>query len=104
MGTDVSRSSGDQHKHLRSRTIDAHYSAPQGIRLLTKESGERGRRNDGLSGNRRERRLVDPAKEVSEMGSLLIVTFLVVIGPLSYFFGVDSRRSTDRGWFGVRRK
>jgi hypothetical protein len=38
------------------------------------------------------------------MGSLLIVTFLVVIGPLSYFFGVDSRRSTDRGWFGVRRK
>jgi hypothetical protein len=38
------------------------------------------------------------------MGSLLIVTFLVVIAPLSYLFGVDSRRSVDRGWFGSRRR
>ena len=38
------------------------------------------------------------------MGSLLIVTFLVLIGPLSYFFGVDSRRSSDRGWVGTPRR
>lgn len=37
------------------------------------------------------------------MGSVLIVAFLVLIGPLSYLFGVDSRRSTDRGWFGASR-
>ena len=34
------------------------------------------------------------------MGAVLILAFLVLIGPLSYFFGVDSRRSTDRGWIG----
>ena len=32
------------------------------------------------------------------MGGVLILAFLILIGPLSYFFGVDSRRSTDRGW------
>lgn len=37
------------------------------------------------------------------MGVVLILVFLVLIGPLSYFFGVDSRRSTDRGWVGARR-
>ena len=37
------------------------------------------------------------------MGAFLILTFLVLIAPLSYFFGVDSRRSTDRGWVGARR-
>lgn len=37
------------------------------------------------------------------MGAVLILAFLVLIGPLSYFFGVDSRRTTDRGWFGGRR-
>jgi hypothetical protein len=31
------------------------------------------------------------------MGAVLILTFLILIGPLSYFFGADSRRSTDRG-------
>jgi hypothetical protein len=31
------------------------------------------------------------------MGGVLILAFLVLIGPLSYFFGVDSRLSTDRG-------
>jgi hypothetical protein len=34
------------------------------------------------------------------MGAVLILAFLVLIGPLSYFFGIDSRRSTDRGWVG----
>ena len=37
------------------------------------------------------------------MGALLILAFIVSIAPLSYFFGVDSRLSTDRGWVGARR-
>ena len=37
------------------------------------------------------------------MGAVLILAFLILIGPLSYFFGVDSRRSADRGWFGAVR-
>jgi len=37
------------------------------------------------------------------MGAYVMAVFLVLIGPLSYFFGVDSRRTTDRGWFGGRR-
>jgi hypothetical protein len=37
------------------------------------------------------------------MGAFLILAFIVVIAPLSYFFGVDSRRTSDRGWFGARR-
>jgi hypothetical protein len=31
------------------------------------------------------------------MGAFLVLTFLVLIAPLSYFFGVDSRLATDRG-------
>jgi len=34
------------------------------------------------------------------MGALLIVAFLVLIGPLSYVYGVDSGRPSDRGWVG----
>lgn len=34
------------------------------------------------------------------MGIVLFVWFLMMIGPMCYFFGVDSRRMTDRGWFG----
>jgi hypothetical protein len=37
------------------------------------------------------------------MAALLILSFLVLVGPLSYFFGVDSRRPTDRGWVGAPR-
>jgi hypothetical protein len=37
------------------------------------------------------------------MGGVLILAFLVLMGPLSYFFGVDSRRSTDRGSAGAPR-
>ena len=37
------------------------------------------------------------------MGALLIVGFLVLIGPLSYLYGVDSRRPSDRGWVGKAR-
>jgi hypothetical protein len=37
------------------------------------------------------------------MGAVLILTFLVLIGPLSYLYGVDSRTATDRGWVGSQR-
>ena len=37
------------------------------------------------------------------MGAVLILAFLVLIGPLSYFFGVDSRLLTDRGSVGAPR-
>jgi hypothetical protein len=37
------------------------------------------------------------------MAALLLFSFFVLIGPLSYFFGADSRRESDRGWFGGRR-
>lgn len=37
------------------------------------------------------------------MGAVLTLAFIVLIGPLSYFFGVDSRRLTDRGWIGGAR-
>jgi hypothetical protein len=31
------------------------------------------------------------------------MAFIVLIGLLLYFFGVDSRRLTDRGWVGGTR-
>jgi hypothetical protein len=37
------------------------------------------------------------------MGSLLILSFIVLVAPLAYFAGVDSRRPDDRGWFAARR-
>jgi hypothetical protein len=37
------------------------------------------------------------------MGAFLIVAFLVLVGPLSYVSGVDSRRQSDRGWVGEAR-
>jgi hypothetical protein len=37
------------------------------------------------------------------MGGVLTLAFLIMIGPLSYFLGVDSRRSKDRGGAGARR-
>jgi hypothetical protein len=37
------------------------------------------------------------------MGAVLMLAFLVLIGPLSYFFGVDSRRVSDRGWVAAPR-
>jgi hypothetical protein len=33
----------------------------------------------------------------------VILGFIALIGPLSYFFGADSRRIDDRGWFGAPR-
>jgi hypothetical protein len=38
------------------------------------------------------------------MGAVVVGSFLVLIGPLSYFFGVDSRSTSKsaRDWFAGR--
>jgi hypothetical protein len=38
------------------------------------------------------------------MGAFIVLAFLVLVGPLSYFYGVDSRHLDDRGWFGSPRR
>ena len=40
------------------------------------------------------------------MGALVVGSFLVLIGPLSYFYGVDSRPTAKsaRDWFPGRRR
>jgi hypothetical protein len=43
---------------------------------------------------------LEELEEVRLMGVVLMLAFIVLIGPLSYFFGVDSRRFSDRGWVG----
>jgi hypothetical protein len=48
-------------------------------------------------------RIVVIDEEVRSMGAVLTLMFLGLIGPLSYFVGVDSRQSTDRGWVGGAR-
>jgi hypothetical protein len=35
--------------------------------------------------------------------AVVFLTLIALIGPLSYFFGADSRRIGDRGWFAARR-
>jgi hypothetical protein len=32
------------------------------------------------------------------MAAFIVVAFVVLIGPLAWFCGVDSRRLQDRGW------
>jgi hypothetical protein len=32
------------------------------------------------------------------MATIIVLAFLLVVGPLSYFYGADSRLD-DRGWF-----
>jgi hypothetical protein len=38
------------------------------------------------------------------MAAIVILTFLVLIGPLALLYGVDSRRVTDRGWMAAPRR
>ena len=38
------------------------------------------------------------------MTAVIVLAFLALIGPLAYFFGVDSRRFRDRGWMGAPRR
>jgi hypothetical protein len=37
------------------------------------------------------------------MTAFLVLAFVLVVAPLSYFFGADSRLVADRGWFPDRR-
>jgi hypothetical protein len=36
------------------------------------------------------------------MAGIIVVAFLVLVGPLAYFYGADSRLLSDRGWFPTR--
>ena len=36
------------------------------------------------------------------MGAILLLTFVVLMAPLSYLYGVDSRLASDRGSLGSR--
>lgn len=38
------------------------------------------------------------------MTALILFVLLVLIGPLSYVYGADSRRLEDRGWVGGPRR
>jgi hypothetical protein len=40
------------------------------------------------------------------LGAALVIAFLVLVGPLAYFFGVDSRLTakSDRDWWPARRR
>ncbi len=38
------------------------------------------------------------------MAGMVVLAFLVLIGPLAYVYGVDSRRIGDRGWMAGRRR
>lgn len=38
------------------------------------------------------------------MAAVVVLTFLVLIGPLACFYGVDSRRIGDRGWMAGPRR
>jgi hypothetical protein len=33
------------------------------------------------------------------MGFLMVLAFVVLVGPLAYFYGADSRDPDERGWF-----
>jgi len=37
------------------------------------------------------------------MGAVLLLAFVVLMAPLSYLYGVDSRLASDRGSVGSRR-
>lgn len=38
------------------------------------------------------------------MAAFIVLAFVALIGPLVYFYGVDSRRIGDRGWMGAPRR
>jgi hypothetical protein len=38
------------------------------------------------------------------MAAIVILAFLVLIAPLAYLYGVDSRRVADRGWMAAPRR
>ena len=38
------------------------------------------------------------------MFGIVVLAFIVLMAPLAYFYGVDSRLLSDRGWMGRRRR
>jgi hypothetical protein len=46
----------------------------------------------------------DPKGGEIEMTGLVILALIVLLAPLSYLYGVDSRRLDDRGLFGAPRR
>lgn len=38
------------------------------------------------------------------MTGYFVLAFITLIAPLSYFYGVDSRRPADRGWAAAPRR
>jgi hypothetical protein len=38
------------------------------------------------------------------MAGYFVIAFIVLVGPLAYFYGVDSRRLEDRGWMAAKRR
>jgi hypothetical protein len=38
------------------------------------------------------------------MTGIVVLAFIALIGPLAYFYGVDSRRNGDRGWMAGPRR
>ena len=38
------------------------------------------------------------------MAGYFVLAFIALVGPLAYFYGVDSRRLEDRGWVAAKRR
>jgi hypothetical protein len=38
-----------------------------------------------------------------DIGTAMILAFILVVGPLAYLFGADSRVFAERGWLSARR-
>jgi hypothetical protein len=38
------------------------------------------------------------------MGFVLFIAFIVLVVPLAYFYGVDTRDPDERGWFAAPRE
>jgi hypothetical protein len=43
-------------------------------------------------------------KEVTAVTTVVVLALIVLLAPLSYYYGVDSRRLDDRGFFGAPRR
>jgi hypothetical protein len=41
---------------------------------------------------------------VTAVTTLVVLALIVLLAPLSYYYGVDSRRLDDRGFFGAPRR
>jgi hypothetical protein len=49
--------------------------------------------------------LINTVRHSEPMGALFVLAFVLAVGPLALLYGVDSRRSDERGgWPGAQRK